>query len=137
EWHARFARCSCGLHLTTPGVHSGQPDGRQRQRQLQLLPEQCRREVYLRDISHDPLAQRYLLEVSDIAAERYFSIGAAVDVLKQEVRQATASEFPIARNAGGLHERASAWPASHRHRSRWALRSISIGSIRVSAPAGL
>ena len=64
------------------------PTGPSADRHGEVAAEQPGGEVDLRDVDEDALAQRDLGEVGDVAPQRDLGIGAAVDIIEQEARQA-------------------------------------------------
>lgn len=76
-----------GLHFTTAGVHAGQADRGQGHWHAQGFIEQAGFQAQFRHVAQHALAQRNVRQVGDVALERVFGIGAAIDVVEQKRRQ--------------------------------------------------
>ncbi|MCY1361601.1 hypothetical protein D9M69_482710 [compost metagenome] len=89
EGHALARRRPRCLHLAAARVHAGQADRGEGHRHRQGLAEQLGLQAQLGHVLQHALAQGNAGQVFDVALERVFGIGAAVDVVEQEGRQPT------------------------------------------------
>ena len=104
KWNA-FLICSHGgLHFAAAGVHTRQAHGRQRHRQRQLFTKQLDAGIELAHVLEHALAQCDIGQVADIAAQCFFRVGTAVDVVKQKWGQALLCGCAVVGGGRNNHE---------------------------------
>lgn len=81
------------LHLAAAGIHAGQADRGQRDREVVALAEPFGADVELGGAAQDALAQLDRLQVVNVGAQGLLGAGAAVEIMEQEGRQLTAGCF--------------------------------------------
>ena len=87
-------------------LHPAQPDGRERERQRNLLAQDGGREVALVDIDQHPLAQLDAFEVGTIGAQGFLRIGAGLRIVEEGARHLAAGGLPQILDTGeGAHGR--------------------------------
>ena len=92
----------------SPMLHAGQPDRREDQRHRRRLAENAGRQIALRDVDQDALAELDLLQVVDVGAQRLLGIGAAIGVVEERLRHLAHVNLAQILDAGDvLHERSS------------------------------
>ncbi|QNM59005.1 hypothetical protein XHV734_0142 [Xanthomonas hortorum pv. vitians] len=96
------------LYFTTPRVHAGQPHRRQRHRHRQGLAEQLGAQAQVRHIAQHPLAQRDIGQIGDIAPQGVLGVRTAIDVVKQERRQARLRGGTVIGSGRNDHQRRTA-----------------------------
>ena len=99
-------RGAAGVDFAVAVLHAGQPDRRQDQRQRGGLAENAGREIALRHIDQDALAELDLLQIVAIGAQRFLGIGAAVGIIEECLGHLSHVNLPQILDAGDvLHER--------------------------------
>ena len=102
------------LRLTPARVHARKANRGERHRHCQILAEQPGLHGKLGDVSQHPLAQAHGLQVGDIGGQGGLAIGAAVNIVEEDLGQASPGGVAIVGDAG--------WPHATGSRARrWAM----------------
>ena len=88
EGHAMGSRSARGLHFTAAGIHPGQPNRREHDRQGHVFAKQGGGGGQPAHVAQHVLADAQRLEIGLVPPQRGFRTRSAVDIVKQKRRQA-------------------------------------------------